>query len=224
MHICVICGFSCGTAAALEKHAARTGHATATTTAADTKATRCPHIGQHNCGCSKFRILGLPSIKATQHDLQEAMKRLSLEWHPDRTRSATWMENHRGVTIEMATEEFKKIRAAFEELGPVMAGRHQDGPGGGGGSSKNELIDAIKSGSIDAVRDTLAAWTKADDHQLHGLDNGGMDALTWACRLGRMDMVDALIAAAAAREERETRGRGEQGGDSDLSLTRKNPL
>ena len=115
MHVCAVCGFSCGTAAALEKHAARCGHAITTPTAADmqTSLARCPHIGDPHCACSKFRILGLPSIKATPHDLQEAMKRLSLEWHPDRTRSATWQEKHRGVTMEMATALLRFCRVTL---------------------------------------------------------------------------------------------------------------
>ena len=219
MHECLQCGFSCGTLLAFQRHAERSGHQTnfdihaaakpsqkknaqptqtQNAAAAESSAqqhtdiARCNHIGTERCGCSKYHVLGVRA-SITEHELRDALKRLTLEWHPDRTLTAAWQEAHPGVTTAAAAEEFKKIRRAYEQLVPLVALRSGGGHGNAApADAPHPLIDAVKAGPLAAVRDLLDAIGD-EAAAVTALDAGGMDALSWACRLGRTQIVELLL-------------------------------
>ena len=201
---CQVCGFTCGTSAALARHCERTGHdAGVDSRAASSESPvtesgnqsnaqqRCPHVGDMRCGCSKYRILGVPA-NVSAVELRDSFKALSLEWHPDRTASADWRAAHQGVTTEAAAEEFKKVRRAYEQLRARVEHRGPRGCPSAGAPSA--LIAATKANDIQRVRSLLAEMG-SDDAELHALDEDGMDALAWACRARAHDLVELLLAA-----------------------------
>ena len=177
---------------------------------------RCTHIGSV-CSCSKYRILGVPMTVSPQ-GLKDAMKKLSLEWHPDRSGTAAWKAAHPGVSVDECSEEFKRIRRAFESLEPLVGARrgvaeHR--------SLRFPLIDACKSADVNAVKEIVSSFGP-QSAELHALDEGGMDALGWACRLGHQDIVRVLLEYCADHDAPQTNTSPtplEPGCDSQITTT-----
>ena len=192
MRECLVCGFTCGTDGALERHMARTRHAPPAPSSTDP---RCPHVGQPTCGCSKYRILGLSAAHLSVVGLREALRKLSLEWHPDRTATENWRSAHPGIGVHEATEEFKRIRSAYEALMPIAEARER---GGARAAASIPLHEAVKSGDIMRVKSLVERF--ADSAELFALDDGGMDALGWACRRGHGEIVSLLLPLWRAQE------------------------
>eukprot|EP00966_Prymnesium_polylepis_P118333 2736016-Prymnesium_polylepis.2 len=90
---------------------------------------------------------------------------------------------------------FKSIRSAYEAL-LMLAERRTAGGGAPLASAPSQpLIDASKSGDVDAVRRLLTQLSELD---ICTLDEDGLDALAWACRRGHHEVVDVLLAHADA--------------------------
>ncbi len=185
------CGYTCGTEAALrrhlEQHKGSKLHASVEHAPHAPDARRaCTHVGA--CGCSKYAVLGLtPPVSLVT--LRETFKSLSLIWHPDRTSSEAWRRSHPGLGASDAAERFKKIRAAYEALLPLVEGVVLP--------RSRPLIEAVKAKDGVALRSLLEA-IGPDAAELAELDEGGMDALGWACRIGDTAAVDLLLRACAS--------------------------
>lgn len=211
MWICAECGFSCGTMSALQKHLDRTQHASLHDASLTSAAERCVHLGSGTCGCSKYQILGVP--RAVSLDvLRATMKRLQLEWHPDRSRTAAWRAAHPGISVEQCTAEFQRLQEAFSQVELQVAARREGAQDCAPCSLP--LIDAAKNGHCSLVRELLGDEPSA---QLHSLDEGGMDALSWACRLGHQEIASVLLEA----KQREAKHRADgHGGTANAATSR----
>ena len=165
------CGYTCGTASALQRHLERTGHQrlephfTGTPSLPSHAKSRCVHIGDH-CGCSKFQILGVPRA-VSEAELRDAMRKHSLEWHPDRTLTEKWAATHAGVTPAVAAEQYKKLRSAYEALLPLIASR-----GPSSAAAPPPLIEAAKAGDTARIRQLLSAM-EMDSASMRAVDDGG---------------------------------------------------
>ena len=155
----------------------------------DRVGNRCIHVGCGTCGCSKYHILGVPRTISLDA-LRTTMKRLALEWHPDKCRTAAWRAAHPDVTADQCTAEFQRLREAFEQVEPHIAAKQQSVPPH---ACSLPLIDAAKSGKLSRVQELLHGHEPGA--ALHSLDEGGMDALSWACRLGHQEIVAVLLEA-----------------------------
>jgi curved DNA-binding protein CbpA len=70
-----------------------------------------------------YEILGIPRI-ATESEIREAHRRLSLKYHPDK---------HEGNDLaELAAQKFREVQEAYEKL---RGSRGRDSHGGGSGAS-----------------------------------------------------------------------------------------